>query len=252
MGFLLLRSFRAVCLDLVGQRLTSGMVHGPEFGLTRGMRGELSVPSSYRTRRWWRRWDFAGQQRRLPVFAVLVSPRPSRGCPVPMSGRRVGPPDLPARHARLCTGTSPVPAGLPAAADKHDYGPHDDDAARREVQNPPGQRQREKRSLRQRAHDRRPADGRSGRSAGSVLRSSPCTGALFDARPAAVRPQDGRPGPGDGVRQPRRCLRQAIFGAVGLARAEGPVAAETAPGGVPAPAPAPWHRRHRGHCRRTG
>jgi hypothetical protein len=34
MGFLLLRRFRVVRLDLAGQRLTSEMVHGPEFGLT--------------------------------------------------------------------------------------------------------------------------------------------------------------------------------------------------------------------------
>src|SRR5580700_8944054 len=113
-------------------------------------------------------------------------------------------------------------------------------------------RGREKRCPRQRTRDRRAADRRFGRSAGSVLRSSLRTGALFDARPAAVRPQDGRPGPGDGVRQHGRCLRRVILGAVGLARAEGPTAAaEMAPGGVPAPAPAPWHRRHGGHCRRT-
>src|SRR5580693_4883719 len=106
-----------------------------------------------------------------------------------MSGRRVGPPDLPAparspvyryqpgplrvsrprlppRSAAFWEGSpdqtpkswqpnvgdladraqreSLSGAGRDQAADKHDHGSQDDDAARREVQNPPGQRQREK------------------------------------------------------------------------------------------------------------
>lgn len=50
--FRLLGRFRAVRLDLAGQRRTFGMVHGPEFGLTPLEReGKLSVRSSYRRRR---------------------------------------------------------------------------------------------------------------------------------------------------------------------------------------------------------
>ncbi len=113
---------------------------------------------------------------------------------------------------------------------------------------------------------------RTGDSAGQPVAffiAAPRTGALFDARPAAVCPHDGCPGTSDGVRQRRRCLRRVILGAVvygeilnhggghvapdiiGLARAERPTAAaKTAPGGVPAPAPVPWRRHHGGHCRR--
>jgi hypothetical protein len=68
--FLLLRRFRAVCLDLADQRLTSGMVHGPEFGLTplererssqRGLHTEGAMLVAA--------LDFAGQRRHVIMKA---------------------------------------------------------------------------------------------------------------------------------------------------------------------------------------